>query len=88
MDFSKIFNAICLLGLGLGSAILDFWISPKLQESTEIERKVIEPNMKQHHQSYGNKINFFFVLKRDFLFSEKKNLPKIGCHGNIKVNGH
>ena len=29
----------------LGSAILDFWISPKLEESPEIERKVIKHNI-------------------------------------------
>lgn len=44
MHFSKIFNPICLLGLGLGSVILDFWISQKFQEGAKIERKVIEPN--------------------------------------------
>ena len=28
----------------LGSAILDFWISPKLQENAEIKQKVTETN--------------------------------------------
>ena len=77
------------------SAILDFRILPKLQESAKIERKVAKPNKRTLICAKNIKVTeskvIFLHLKRDFLFSEieKKNCPsKVGCHSNIKVIQH
>ena len=76
----------------LAFAILDFWISTKLQQSTKIKQKVIKTNketlISAETKSYKKKSNFSSFEKGIFhIFLKKKtSLAKIDCHGNIKVD--
>ena len=56
-------------------AILDLWISPNLQKSTKIERKVpvVKPIKELYYELKTFKLQevLFFIFKRAFPFSEK-----------------
>ena len=62
------------------------WISgfnfQKLQKSAEIELRVIKTNTRtlswvETHKNYEKKSDFFLILRRDFLFSEKIACQKL-----------
>ena len=55
----------------------------EIQESAEIEQKVIKTN--KGTQSWAKNIK---ITVRKIIFSEKNGWPKIGCHGNIEVYKH
>ena len=65
--------------------MLDLWISPKLQESAEIERKVTRTNkgtlIRAKNIKGTDRKVVFLHFKRDFPLSEKRKRP-----GNMKVN--
>ena len=58
------------------AAILDFWIFPNLQERAKIEQKVIKTIggtlIWAKNVNVREEKRFYFLLERDFLFSEKK----------------
>ena len=73
------------------AAILDLWISRKLQERAEIEQKVIRTNRRT--LIWDKNINvkerrvIFLHLKRDFPLSEKNDLSKIGWQHHSQSTG-